>query len=201
MKILLKSISYLFHPILIPLEGSFIFFLVTRKHTSLEMQISNLFPIFILSVAIPIICILLLKNVGIINNTFKPSIKERKYLFYLGLILLFILVNKVMPCQYAPELYYYFIGLILAMLSSLCLLFIQFKASMHMMGIGSLVTYIVLLSVHFQVNLLFFISTALWFIGLAASSRLYFKANSKLELLVGLTLGILAQNLTSKYWL
>ena len=201
MKVFLKIIAYLFHPIFIPIEGTLIYYLVTRKYASLEMQVGNLLPIFILTVVIPIICFLILRNMGIVNSIFMPTIKERKYPLYIGLILLFMIVYKVIPYNYAPELYYYFIGLILALFTSLLLLLIHFKSSMHMMGIGSLSMYLIALSIHFQINISFSISILILLIGIVASSRLYFKAHSKLELLVGLTLGVMSQFLTINYWL
>tara|TARA_R110002033_G_scaffold79931_3_gene131023 strand:- start:49182 stop:49787 length:606 start_codon:yes stop_codon:yes gene_type:complete len=201
MKVFLKIIAYLFHPIFIPIEGTLIYYLVTRKYASLEMQVGNLLPIFILTVVIPIICFLILRNMGIVNSIFMPTIKERKYPLYIGLILLFMIVYKVIPYNYTPELYYYFIGLILALFTSLLLLLIHFKSSMHMMGIGSLSMYLIALSIHFQINISFSISILILLIGIVASSRLYFKAHSKLELLVGLTLGVMSQFLTINYWL
>lgn len=201
MKVFFKSIAYVFHPIFIPIEGTLIYFLVTRKYTSLEMQIGNLLPIFILTVVIPIICFLILRNIGIVNSIFLPTIKERKYPLYISLILLFMIVYKVIPYHYSPELYYYFIGLILALFTSLLLLFIQFKSSMHMMGIGSLAMYLIILSIHFEINISFSISILILLSGLVASSRLYVKAHTKLELLVGLTVGVVSQFLTISYWL
>tara|TARA_R110002050_G_scaffold179118_3_gene312513 strand:+ start:181586 stop:182191 length:606 start_codon:yes stop_codon:yes gene_type:complete len=201
MKVFLKIIAYLFHPIFIPIEGTLIYYLVTRKYTSLEMQVGNLLPIFILTVVIPIICFLILRNMGIINSIFMPTIKERKYPLYIGLILLFMIVYKVIPYNYTPELYYYFVGLILALFTSLLLLLIHFKSSMHMMGIGSLSMYLIALSIHFEINISFSISILILLIGIVASSRLYFRAHTKLELLVGLTLGIVSQFLTINYWL
>lgn len=201
MKVFLKIIAYIFHPILIPIYGSLIYYLVTKKYTSLEMQVGNLLPIFILTVVIPIICFLILRNIGIVNSVFMSTTKERKYPIYISIILLFMIIYKVLPINYTPELYYYFIGLILALTTSLLLLFIKFKTSMHMLGIGSLIMYLINLSLHFEINLTLSLSVLVLFAGIIASTRLYFKAHSKLEVIVGLLIGIVAQFLTISYWL
>mgnify|MGYP003668713103 FL=1 len=201
MKAFFKIIAYLFHPIFIPIYGCLIYFVVTKKYTSMEMKVGNLFPIFILTVVIPIICFLIMRNIGMISSVFMPTTKERKYPLYISIMLLFMIVYKVIPSQYTPELYYYFIGLILALSTSAVLLFVKYKTSIHMLGIGSLVMYLINLSIHFEINLALSLSILILFTGLIASSRLYFKAHTKLELAVGLVIGIVTQFLTIPYWL
>ena len=201
MKGFFKIIASLFHPIFIPIYGCFIYFIVTKKYTSMEMKVGNLFPIFILTVIIPIICFLIMRNIGMVNSVFMPSIKERKYPLYISIMLLLMIVYKVIPQQYTPELYYYFIGLIIALSTAAILLFIKYKASIHMLGIGSLVMYLINLSIHFEINLAFSLSILILITGLIASSRLYFKAHNQLELVVGLVIGLTTQFLTIPYWL
>jgi len=201
MKVFFKIIAYLFHPIFIPMSGALIYFLVTRKYTSLEMKIGNLLPIFILTVIIPFICFLILRNIGILQSALLTSLKERKYALYISLILLFMIIYKVIPYNYTPELYYYFIGLVIALFTSLLLLFAKFKSSIHMMGTGSLVMYVISLSIHFEINITLSISVLVVCMGLVASSRSYFKAHTPLELFAGLLIGITSQFLTLSYWL
>ncbi|WP_158975525.1 hypothetical protein [Cellulophaga sp. L1A9] len=201
MKAFLKIFSYLFHPVFIPLYGSLIYFQVTRKYTSLEMQVGNLLPIFILTVVIPIISFLILRNIGIIKSIAMSTIKERKYSLYISIILLFMIIYKVIPNNYTIELYYYFIGLIIALFTTLALLIAKFSNSIHMVGIGSLLMYLINLSVHFEINLTLSISILVLLGGILASSRLYFRAHSRLEVFGGLLLGITTQFITLSYWL
>lgn len=79
MKIFLKTISYLFHPIFIPVGGTVAYLLITPKHTPLDIQAGNVLPIFILTVIIPIVTYLILKNIGVVHSIFMPTINERKY--------------------------------------------------------------------------------------------------------------------------
>lgn len=201
MKVFLKIIAYLFHPIFIPIGGSLFYFLVTKKYTSLGMKMGNLIPIFIITVVIPIICFLILRNMGFVNSILMPTIKERKYPTYVSLALLFMVVYKVIPYNYTPELYYYFISFIIGLLTSLLLLVLNFKTSLHMIGIGCLLTYVTNLSIHFEINLTLSISLFILATGLIASSRLYFRAHTKLEVLSGFIIGIISQLLTVSYWL
>lgn len=201
MRVFLTFISYLFHPILIPIAGTLAYFLITPKYSPPEFQSSNILPIFILTVIIPIISFLILKNIGVVSSASMPSIRERKYPFYIGILLLLLIVYKVLPNNYTIELYYYFIGLIAATFTSLILLFLNFKSSMHLMGMGSLFMFLVSLSVHFEINITLAISIFILAIGLVATSRLYLRAHQKAEVIVGFLVGCVSQLLLIKFWL
>ncbi|MEL6916953.1 MAG: phosphatase PAP2 family protein, partial [Bacteroidota bacterium] len=177
------------------------YFMITPKYSPLEFQSGNILPIFILTVIIPIISFLILKNLGIVTSIFIPSIKERKYPFYVSIALLLMVLLKVIPNNYTPELYYYFLGLITATSASLLLLFLDFKSSMHMMGLGSLLMFLICLSIHFEINIIMAISFFTLIAGVLATARLYLKAHSTPEVLIGFLLGLISQLLTIQFWL
>lgn len=201
MRIFLKFISYLFHPILIPIAGTLAYFLITPRFTPSEFQSGNILPIFILTVIIPIISFLILKNLGLVSSISLSDIKERKYPYYINIALLLMIVYKVIPNNFTAELYYYFIGLIAATFSSLILLFFNFKSSMHLTGMGSLIMFLVSLSIHFEINITIALSLFILATGLVATSRLYLRAHEKSEVIIGFLMGIFSQLLTIKFWL
>lgn len=197
----LKIVSYIFHPLFIPIAGTIAYFQITPKYSPLELQRGNMLPIFILTVIIPIISFLILRNIGIVHSIQLPTIKERKYPLYLNLSLLFIVVHKVIPNNYIIELYYFFVGLIIATLASLLLLFFKVKSSMHLLGMGSLFMFLTNLSVHFETNITLSISIFILMTGLVTTSRLYLNAHTKAEVFIGFCIGLFSQLLTVKYWL
>jgi membrane-associated phospholipid phosphatase len=201
MKLFQQVISYIFHPLFIPVIGTVAYFLITPKYSPIELQSGNILPIFILTVIIPIIAYLILKNIGLIHSVFAPTIKERRYPLYISIILLIMVVFKVIPNNFTAELHYYFLGLIAATMATLVLLYLNFKSSMHLMGMGSIFMYLICLSVHFEINITLAISALILLTGLVASSRLYLKAHSKAELIIGFFIGVVSQLLTVKYWL
>lgn len=201
MRLFLQIISSLFHPLFIPFIGTSAYFFVTPKYSPLEILSGNILPIFILTVIIPILFFLILKNLGLVNSVFMPDLKERKYPFYISIILLFLVVLKVIPNNFIIELHYYFLGLIIATTASLILLFLNFKSSMHLMGMGSLLMFVISLSVHFEINISMAISTIILAIGIVATSRLYLKAHNRTEVLIGLIIGLASQLLTIRFWL
>ncbi|WP_149276694.1 hypothetical protein [Pareuzebyella sediminis] len=201
MRFFLRAISYIFHPLLIPMAGTLAYFLVTPKYSPAELQVGNLLPIFILTIIIPIITYLILRNLGLVSTIFMPNPRERRYPLYIHIILLFMVIYKVIPNGYTIELHFYFLGLIVAAMSALLLLFLKLKISMHLMGMGSLFTFLVCLSIHFKINITIAVSLLTLATGVVATSRLYLHAHSKPELFIGFSIGILSQLLMVPYWL
>lgn len=201
MKLFLQVISYIFHPLFIPLAGTLAYFIVTPKYSSLELQSGNILPIFLLTVIIPIIAYLILKNLGVVSTVFIPTIKERRYPLYTHILLLLLVVYKVIPNNYIIEIHFYFLGLLTAAMTALVLLFFKLKVSMHLMGMGSLFMFLVCLSIHFEINITLAVSLLTLAIGLVTTSRLYLKAHSKPEVLIGFLIGLISQLLTVRFWL
>jgi hypothetical protein len=201
MRLLSNLISYIFHPIFIPLAGTVMYFLVTPKYTNLEVRTGTILPVFILTIIIPIISFFILKNLGIVSSVFLTKPHERKYPLVISLGLLLMILFKVIPNNYTIELYFFFLGLIASTTTALILLFIPFKTSLHMMGMGSLLMFLIALSFHFERNIVIAISFLLFASGMVATARLYMKAHSRSELMIGFLLGLVSQLLTLKFWL
>lgn len=201
MRTFLTVISYLLHPLLIPIAGTVAYFLITPKYSPLEVQSGNVLPVFILTVIIPIIIYFILKNLGLVKSVFLDSITERAYpmIIYLGLLLMIVI--KVIPNNYIAELYFFFVGLVAANCAALFLLLFRFKTSLHMMGIGSILMYLIALSFHFEINIVLAISVFTLACGLLATARLYLKAHSRAEVLIGFIVGFMCQLMTLKFWL
>ena len=201
MRYFLNGVSYVFHPLFIPIGGTLSYFVVTPRINSLAMQSGNILPIFILTIIIPIILFLILKNLGLVSSIFAPDFGERKYPLYFSMIIYLMILYKVSPRNYINELYYFFVGLLIATFSILLLLFAKIRASIHLMGMGSILFYLIGLSIHFETNITFAIALFTLMTGLVATSRLFMKAHSRVELLIGLVIGVGSQLFVLKYWL
>ncbi|MEC7265555.1 MAG: phosphatase PAP2 family protein, partial [Bacteroidota bacterium] len=77
----------------------------------------------------------------------------------------------------------------------------KFKTSMHLLGMGTLLTFMIALSIHFERNITLAISLFTLFTGLVATSRLYLRAHNRNELLIGFLIGCCSQLIILKYWL
>jgi hypothetical protein len=200
MRLFLKTISYISHPLLVPIAGTLAYFAVA-PYSTLEQQSGNILPIFILTVIIPIIFFLILKNMRLISSIFAPQLKERKYPLIISVILYLMVLKKVIPQNYVVELYYYFVGLLIGTFATLLLLFFKFKTSIHLLGMSSLLMFLVGLSIHFEINITLAIGLITLLTGLTSTSRLYLRAHTLIELVIGFFLGSLSQLLVFKYWL
>ena len=129
------------------------------------------------------------------------SNRERIFPLIISIGLLLMILIKVIPSNYTAELFFFFVGLLGATAASLLLLFLNFKNSLHLVGMGSFLMYLINLSIHFEINIILAISVFTVFTGLVATARLYLDAHSKAEVLVGFLIGFSSQLLTVKFWL
>ncbi|CAM4100771.1 hypothetical protein [Zobellia nedashkovskayae] len=201
MKVFLKVISYIFHPLFIPIAGTLAYFLITPKYSPLAIQGTTILPTFILTVIIPIIAYFILRNLGMAQSIFMSTVKERRYPLYIHIILLLFVIYKVIPNSNTVELHFYFIGLIISALTTLLLLILKFKVSIHVMGMGNLLMFLVAMSIHFEVNITLGLSIFTLLTGLVATSRLYLKSHTPIEVVLGLFIGLISQLLTVRFWL
>lgn len=201
MKILLKSASYLFHPIWMPFAGSLIYFLVSPRFFPQEVIKAKLLAIAIMTIFIPIVYFFMLKTLGKITDHYMREIRERKWplLFYAALDL--VILKYVLDNFDYPELYFFFFGIMISTLLGLFLLFLKIKASLHMMGLGGLMLFLVFLSLHFNLNLIYTVSFLIAVTGLTASSRLHYRAHTMTELAIGLLVGLIPQVALGFFWL
>lgn len=201
MKVFSNFVSYLLHPLFIPIGGTIAYFLITPKYTPLEIQSASILPIFILTVIIPIVTFFILKNVGLVNSIFLETATERKYPLYIHASLLLLILYKVIPNNYVSEIYFYFTGLLGATVACLLLLLFNFKTSLHAVGVSGLLMYLINLSIHFEINLIIAISIFILLTGAILTARLYLKAHTRIELIIGIFIGLLSQLLTVRFWL
>lgn len=201
MKLFLQIISYIFHPLFTPIAGTVGYFLITPKYSPLELQGGNILPIFILTVIIPILSFFILRNIGVVQSIALSRTKERMLPMLIYLVLLLMILYKVIPNNYTVEIYFYFVGLVMANLSCFLLVLLNYKASLHMMGMGSLLMFLVNLSIHFEINITIALSFIVLATGLVATSRLYLRAHSRMQVLIGFFLGVISQLLTVSFWL
>lgn len=201
MKILLKSASYLFHPLWMPFAGTLIYFFVSPRFFPEELVKAKLLAVAIMTVFIPIVYFFMLKTLGKVTNHFMEEVRERKWplLFYAGIV--FIILRYVLNTFDYPELYYFFFGIMISTLLGLFLVFLEIKASLHMTGLGGVTLFLVLLSLHFNLNLIYTVSFLVAVIGLTGSSRLYYRAHTMKELGIGLLVGMIPQVTLAFFWL
>lgn len=201
MNLLLKIISYLFHPLWMPFLGSLMYFLITPRFFPAEIVRSKIMAIAIMTLFIPIVFYFLLKTLGKVSSYFLEKVEERKWpLLFYAAINMVIVEFVVDPFDY-PELYYYYLGIFFSTIAALVLVLLRLKISLHMLGLGGFIMFLIGLSIYYNLNLIYTISFFLAMLGLTATSRLHYKAHTMTELFLGFLIGVLPQMLVLNYWL
>lgn len=184
-----------------PLIGALLYFFITPRFTPERTQILVLLAILVITVVIPYIFYLLLRNLGWVTHKELYDLNERKIPLYLCIVVTYITMVKITPNALSQELYYFFAGILATLISCLVLLYLRFKASMHMMAICGLTTFIVGLSIHFEINLTGLIAMLTLCIGAVAMARLYLELHDIEEIITGSFIGVVPQFILFTYWL
>lgn len=201
MKKILPLFSYLFHPIFIPVFGTWLYLSYTENYFAAERQYLILFQVVIITVLIPVSFFYLLKTLGKVDSVMLSDLSQRKIPLLIQSILILILLKKSISIDDVPEMFFFFLGGLISTVLTLILLFAKIKASIHMIGIATLTVFAIGFSLHSQTNILPWIALLILMNGIVAASRLYMQAHSVNEITIGFFLGVIPQLLLWKLWL
>lgn len=198
---ILKSISFFFHPLIIPLLGVVFYFTKSPKYISLQIIQAKLISLFILTIVLPILLYFLLKTLGKAKSIYLETTKERIFPLIVNCIVVLLVLNRILTANQIIELYYFFVGILISTLACLFLVFMRFKASIHMTSIAGLFMFFIALSIHFSININGTLAVMFILTGAIATSRLHLKAHTETELIIGFFIGFIPQLILLKYWL
>ena len=198
---LLKSISYIFHPLIMPLLGVVFYFSKSPRFIPQEIIQAKLVSLSILTVILPILLYLLLKTLGKVKSIHLETTNERIYPLLLNCVIILLVLKRIVTPSQVIELYFFFLGILISNIVCLLLAVIRFKASIHMIGISGVFMFFVVLSIHFSININGTLALMAIIIGAIATSRLHVKAHTYLELIMGFFVGMVPQLILVSYWL
>lgn len=198
---LLKSISYIFHPLLMPFLGVVFYFSKSPRFIPLPIIKAKLFAIGLFTIFLPILLFFLLKTLRKVNTIQLSTTKERILPLILNCIIIYFIIQRVLPSNEIIELYFFFIGILLSTLSCLMLALLNFKASIHMIAAAGVLQFFIALSIHFNININGTIAVFFIIIGAIATSRLHLNAHTNIELIIGFFIGLIPQLILVNYWL
>ncbi|WP_295981733.1 hypothetical protein [uncultured Algibacter sp.] len=198
---LLKSISYVFHPLIMPLLGVIFYFSKSPRYIPFDIIQAKMVSLFILTVILPILLYLLLKTVGVVNTINLETTKERIYPLLLNGIVILIVLQRILTPTQAIELYFFFVGILISNMACLLLVIMKFKASIHMIAVSGVFMFFIALSIHFSININGTLALMCIIMGAIATSRLHLKAHTYKELILGVFIGLMPQLILVSYWL
>jgi hypothetical protein len=201
LKKILPLFSYLFHPLFISVYAVLIFFFFGKTYFEYPEIYLIIIQIVIITIFIPITFYYLLLTLGKVDSIMLANKAERKIPLLIHAILLSILIQKSITILVCAELYFFFLGSLISTVLALLVLFVGYKASLHMIGMTALSVFAIAVSLHFETRMIFIIVFLLIATGFVATSRLEMKAHTFKELILGSAIGFLPQLLLLYFWL
>ena len=189
-------LSYVFHPIFIPIYCiAFLVMVHPTYFSGFSMQ-QKKFTIVIASlnlVFFPLMAILLLKAVGFIQSIFLHTQKDRiiPYMAYGIFSFWAYTVFKGQPI-YPPIIASFILGIFLAGSGGL-IANIYFKISMHALGAGGFTGLFLIISFGNSMAMIWPLALAICISGMVCTARMLLNSHTEKEIYTGFLLGILAQ--------
>lgn len=195
-----KALSFLGHPLWMPVLGCLFYFYAIPNYLDQQIITAKLMAVSILTIFLPIVFLFIAKNLRLIKDYKLSDVKERRFFLMFFILLVLILLNRILDVYNYRTLFYFFSGILFSGVISLLFSMFRVKISLHALGISGLICFIIGLSLSFQEPMVLSISLLLVFLGLVSSSRLYERAHTLLEVIFGVIVGCLPQLYFFSYW-
>ncbi|MBT4679170.1 MAG: hypothetical protein HOB69_04875 [Flavobacterium sp.] len=188
-----KFISTILHPIVLPTLGVFLYFVFVSQSFEKRLQLIVLGLVFALTYVVPVLLLLFLKNFGFIKDFQVSTIKERRFPVIFMIFLLYFLGNTIIQIPTIRNLGILFYGTSLSLTCIYLLFSVKLKSSLHLVSMGNMIGFFLIMTNINSLSMLPIIILLVLLSGILASSRLYLKAHTPIELLIGFSLGIVCQ--------
>ncbi|SDG89914.1 hypothetical protein [Psychroflexus sediminis] len=194
-------VSVLGHPLWMPFLGCLFYFYAIPNYLDQEIITAKLMAVCILLIFLPIVFLFIAKNLKLISDYKISDVKERRVFLMFFILLILILLNTILDVYNYRTLFYFFSGILFSGIIALLFSMFRFKISLHALGISGLVSFVTGLSISFHEPMVVSISLLFLFLGLVSSSRLYEKAHTLSEILLGILAGCIPQLYFLSYWI
>jgi len=197
-----QFISVLAHPLFMP---SYAFSLLMYTNPYINMMISDstknivIIILSLFTIVLPILTAVILKQLGVIDNIYMKTTKERKWPFVFTLVW-YYMAFQLLTKLYIPQ------SFLLLMLGAICaiglslIITLRWKVSIHMLGIGGLIGAIIGISHRFQFDYSNLIMLLLVFAGLIGFARLKTRSHNYRQIYFGFLLGFLVEWISVLYF-
>lgn len=156
--------------------------------------------IVIVTIFIPLTFYYLLLSYGKVDSIMLDKKSQRKIPLLIHAVLLYVLITKSITLDNLKELHFFFLGSLISTIVAFLLIYAGIKASLHLIGTTALTVFVIGISLHFQIRMLFLIVVLLLLNGVVASSRLIMNAHTNNELFIGSLVGIIPQAVLFYFW-
>ncbi len=202
LRVIAKIFSYVFHPLFIP-TYIFLWLIIQFPYAFAGMTPTGLFfrkiTVFWMTAFFPAFSTFLCWRVGFIDSIFLRTQKERIIPYAITMIFYWWMWKlSLQKFTDQPEvLKFFFLGIGLATVAGL-IFNSFFKISMHAMGVGGALMFVILTGFYYHTYMGPDIDLALIVTGIVCTSRLLLNEHGNKEIYTGLIVGMLCQALAYK---
>ncbi len=174
---------------MLPTLAVILFFLISPVNFDSNKVYLLISFVFITSYIIPLLLLIFFKRIKLISNFDIRTTNERKIPLIMFIVLCIIQGFTFYSIPSLKILSIIFWGSVLALFIAYLLIFLDFKISLHLIGMSGFTTYFIILNQYLKTDLILFIAFLFFLIGLLATARLVVKAHTPIELIVGFICG------------
>jgi len=128
-----------------------------------------------------------------ISDYHLRNIEERKFPILFFIMLSFLLGRAMVSTQIADLLAFSFFGVAFALSFTYLLFNIKIKTSLHTLGIGGIIGFVMVMSYEYRLNFNSLLAALFILAGLIGVSRLALNAHRPKEIYIGFLLGLISQ--------
>ncbi|HCT29630.1 MAG TPA: hypothetical protein DIW31_02600 [Bacteroidales bacterium] len=185
-----KTVSVLFHPMLMPLLGVIFIFYSGSYISFLPDNVKRIIILVIgaNTLGLPLLMMPLFIQFGVVKSLVMESKRERLLPLAFTLIPYILSVYFLAKLPIPVVIPVFMLGASLVIASCLIITY-WWKISIHMVGIGGLVGFIIAISIRLYIDVLPYLLGSIIIASLLASSRLQTKAHNPKQVYFGFALG------------
>ena len=189
-----KIISYIFHPLFIPVYMGWFFIYVLRLFPDQDAwhQSMLIIQFFVSYTLLPLVTVLIAKGLGFVQTIYLKTQRDR-IIPYMAIMIFYFWMWYVSKNLSFPK---ESVSFSLAVFLATCVgaFFNSYvKVSMHGLSMGVVITLLFILSLYSKNNMGPYLSIALFIAGLVGTARLLNNDHHPFEVYAGLFLGALSQ--------
>jgi len=188
-----RFLSVIVHPILYPLLATLVFLYFTPRYFTVYTQYIFLSMVLIGTIAFPLLILGILKKSKLIESFHLSAQSERKTPLIVFTLMALMMSRVFFKLESSYDLGVYFIAGSMSFLIAYWFLWLRYKLSLHTMGLGSFLGFILQLSLNYHLNCLLLIGSLFVFFGIIAKARIELGAHNFKETIWGFVMGILPQ--------
>lgn len=183
-------LSYLFHPAIYPILGTFLLLRAQPMQLPSRVIILSVLLVFCGTYLVPVLASVLLYRLGLVDSLQMKQARDRRLPYIFSAISFYFTALMLHQLEILRPVYLFLLGSTLVIILHLLML-TRSKPSAHMAGIGGFLGLLLALSFQLGVNLLPYILITILISGLVASARLQLEAHTVAELWSGFLSGLL----------